>query len=92
MSKCATLQHEPCDMLKHKVTDALKEQSNVVRLKSEHEKGLVDYCGRVPETWARSATRTSVRREFLANAMIDEKIKMCPVWDKTMRTVPRKSS
>ena len=70
----------------------LKEHSGMIRLKHDHKCRLVNFCGCVPETWARSATLTSVRRGFLANGMMDEKLKIFPVWDSMIQTVPRKFS
>ena len=77
---------------KNKVISTLKEDSGTMRLKCDNKCGLVDYCGCVPETWSRSATLTSVRRGFLGNRMINENIKIYPVWDSTIETVPRNIS
>ena len=59
--------------------DVLKEHDRIAKLKYDNEKDLVDYCGRVTETWDRSTTLTSIRRGFLANGMMHETLKKCHV-------------
>ena len=68
------------------------ENNHIIKLKHDNKKGLVDYCGCVPEIWARSATFTGVRRGFLANGMVDDTLKICPVWEDMIGTMPRKMS
>ena len=52
----------------------------------------MDFRGCVSETWARSATFTSVRRWVLSYGMIDEKLKIFPVWDSMIQMVRKKMS
>ena len=70
----------------------MRECNHIIKLKYDNKKGLVDYCGCVPEIWARSATFTGVRRGFLAIEMVDDTLKTCPVWDDMIGTMPRKMS
>ena len=86
--KSTTLKNEPSNTIKNKVTDFLKEHGHIMKLKYDNEKRLVECCGCVSEIWTRSAVFTSERREFLANRMVDDVLKMCPVWDNIISTMP----
>ena len=55
-------------------------------------KGLVDFCRCTPYVWARPKTLTSIVRGFLDNGTIDNALKIRPIWENMINTMPRKIS
>ena len=49
ISKSITLKNEPSNIIKNKISSTLSENRNMLRLKYNNQKALVNYCGCVPE-------------------------------------------